>query len=85
MDKRSYELGREAFKVLKSQVELTQEGYINGYKTILDLQSSTNQLASTSSELAQKWTDIISSMLEFETKINFPTLTNSKQYLSYGE
>jgi outer membrane protein TolC len=83
MDKRSYALGREAFQVLTNQVGLTQEGYINGYKTILDLQNSTNQLATTSSELAQTWVDIISSMLEFESKINFPTLKNSKQYLSY--
>ena len=83
MDKRSYALGREAFQVLTNQVGLTQEGYIHGYKTILDLQNSTNQLATTSSELAQTWVDIISSMLEFESKINFPTLKNSRQYLSY--
>lgn len=85
LDKKSYELGKKSFKVLSDQVELTQEGYINGYKTILELQNSTNQLASTSSELAQTWSNTIGSMLQFEAKVNFPTLTESRQYLYYKE
>lgn len=72
--KKAYNLALEKIDILDKQVEMVREGYISGYKTILDLKNTTNELLTTSLELTDLWSQIINSMILVESKTNFPTL-----------